>query len=78
MNYLKASYESELIVSRSNVSSHVIGTRPEIIYFWNYIQECEWNNLIVFLGLWAFEKVVPNFVFPHNVKQQNGWIEKSK
>lgn len=71
--------DSEVSVSRSNVSSHVVSTTHERICCWNDIQDWEGNNLILFLALWAFAKLVPDSVFAQNVKQHiyvQGSIEK--
>lgn len=71
--------DSEVKVARSNVSSHVVSATHGRICCWDGTRDWEGNNLILFLSLWAFAKLVPNSVFAWNVRQHiyvEGSIEK--
>ena len=71
--------DSEVRVARSNVPSHVVSATHGRICCWNDTQDWEGNQLILFLTLWAFAKLVPNSVFARSVRQHifvEGSIEK--
>eukprot|EP01018_Ginkgo_biloba_P030199 Gb_04418 [translate_table: standard] len=72
--------DNEVCLARSNISSHVVSISDGRICCWNDTEDWEGKNVMLFVTLWAFSKLVPDSDFARNVKQLNfveGYIDET-